>query len=128
MRVDDSVVLDNYKEISDTWRNKYNDPIQVYLAAAPGWPVAPYRPRPPPHPAAPPSPLQVPSGSTSRGGRGVPKPAHKPMHLKPFRQPTSYIRLIENPVSGGAPVVQWPPLPRRRPDALASAAIGPWPS
>lgn len=29
MRVDDSVVLEDYKEISDTWRNKYNDPIQV---------------------------------------------------------------------------------------------------
>ena len=29
MHVDDSEVIRNYKNIVDTWRQKYNDPIQV---------------------------------------------------------------------------------------------------
>lgn len=37
MRVDDSVMLEGFKEIADAWRNKYNDPIQVKVNRATVW-------------------------------------------------------------------------------------------
>eukprot|EP00050_Salpingoeca_kvevrii_P011904 m.18792 g.18792 ORF g.18792 m.18792 type:complete len:671 (+) comp3698_c0_seq1:966-2978(+) len=66
MYVDDIEHLTDYIEISDSWRQKYNDPIQV------------------------------PSNALDRVTREEPSTLKPFVSLKPFKRPTSYIRATSN--------------------------------